>query len=102
MLRGRTSIELTRNCNIQCVPEGVAPDEIVGDQVPGATRTLVLEVTAPPLTTCVSLGLLSACMLPNAAEPPPTARKNSPAYCVVISVHSTESHILDGSGWPCS
>lgn len=49
MLRGRTSIELTRNCNIQCVPEGVAPDEIVGDQVPGASRTLVLEVTAPPL-----------------------------------------------------
>lgn len=45
----------------------------------------------------VSDGLNSACVLPKAAEPPPSARKKRPAYCEVTSVHATVPHIFRGS-----
>ncbi len=52
--------------------------------------------------TWVSLGEFSSCIFPNDVAFPPTVRKNSPAYCELISFHSTPGHKTLGSFWPLS
>lgn len=89
MLRGRTSPEDDLKSIAQCTPPvAEAPEEIGKDHSPSAvTRIAELDtIDEVHLPTSVSLGLFSACMFPNAADPPPATRKNRPAYSAVISL----------------